>query len=174
MNPPMLRAVAAAVAIMLTGALPNAASAQQTASCQGTTVAVGPNAVPMCSKDFYVSGLCTNGDVTGTFSDPNAVSGSGWAGVGPWEASPISIVGASIAFLSQGGLQYSFIGNSYSPDIMLWYDRAATPGATSKMWAPHAFAFPPQGTGGQPHIDLHVGCTQGAWQAFVTIDYTVP
>jgi hypothetical protein len=46
-------------------------------------------------------------------------------------------------------------------------------GATNGFWAPHAFQLVAAG-GQEAHTDLHVGCTGGAFQGFVTIDYTVP
>ena len=144
---------------------------------------VSSRAVPLCSKNFYVEGTCTGKDATGKFLDSHAITGvlpkdeGIWYGVGPWERSAISILGASIAFMQISELQYSFVGNSYSPDAMLWYEGGELRGATTRFWALYAFQFPPIGTKGDPippHLDLHVGCKSGKSQAFVTIDYTLP
>jgi hypothetical protein len=166
----MARALLVLFATVLALLLPHVAAAQ---NCQGQTIVVAANAMPMCSKDFYVSGSCSSSDVTAAWLDPNAASGAGWNGEGPWESSSISIIGATIVFFSGGPFQYAFLGNSASPDPMLWYDKSDV-GATRAMWGPYAFAFPPKGTAGEPHIDLHVGCVSGSFQAFVTINYTVP
>jgi hypothetical protein len=148
-------------------------SAATAAECQKQIFDAGAKAPSLCSKSFYFEGDCTGQDELALWHDdaaPNAPTKV----QPPWETFPISIVGATIAWLHQvGGFQYAFIGNSYDPDAMLWA-RNGDAGATSQFWAPYAFQFPAIGAPNTPHVDLHVACTTGRFVGYVTIIYLSP
>lgn len=114
------------------------------------------------SKQFYISGVCKPGqDVLADWAYGNPIKG---IGEGPWEKTPIKIIGAAIAFFSPpDDMRAAMLGNSASPDPMLWYGHGGHAGATTQFWAPYFFTFPAIGSLGKPHIDLHVGCGKPPW-----------
>src|SRR5690349_13371261 len=64
--------------------------------------------------------------------------------------------------------EYIFAGNSYTPDIM------AILGGYSQnqtvMFPGAGFPFPPIGTPGNNHVDLHVNCAgRGSYQIYYTL-----
>jgi len=138
-------------------------------SCQGRTVNSnsGP---PLCSLTLYGTGTCNGQDqlpLTGTNS------GQGWQN--PWEPFPIQIKGVAITTFQDPSkdlnqFEYIFAGNSYTPDIM------AILGGYSQnqtvMFPGAGFPFPPIGTPGNNHVDLHVNCAgRGSYQIYYTLYY---
>lgn len=131
--------------------------------------------VARCSTSFYFSGTCAAHDTLAVFSGPYAVKGSEWSGVRAWESQPISIVGAAIAFISPiGGFQYAFAGNNYDSDEILWAKDGV--GATT-VFFPSGWSmdFPRAGRfkASFAHLDVHVGCTSGSFEGFLTIYYQI-
>ena len=131
-------------------------------TCQGTTINPGSSDRLLCTKTFYGTGSCNSSDQLATLTDS-----TGWPNstlVPPWEPWSISIVGGAIVDLG---------GNSYTPDVMLWYSPR---GGTSPYFFPAgtSMQFPASGGSSQPHLDLHVSCSSGTFAMFYTIYYTVP
>jgi hypothetical protein len=154
-----------------------------TGSCQGQAIPVYSNSPLLCTKTFSVTGTCAAGnDATMNWSGAGAVpvggsiNGVPWYGEGPWETGPISIVGAAIVVTQPcAGMYYAFIGDSYTPDPVMWYDKGASVGATEKFWGPYAMQFPAPNPSIPWHLDLHVGSGGGGYFAgYVAIKYTVP
>lgn len=141
------------------------------ATCQGTTITPGSSDRLLCTKTFYGTGTCNSSDQLATLTDS-----TGWPNstlVPPWEPSSISIVGGAIVDLGGNVNSYAFGGNSYTPDVMLWYSPR---GGTSPYFFPAgtSMQFPASGGSSPPHLDLHVSCSSGTFAMFYTIYYTVP
>lgn len=110
--------------------------------------------------------------------------------VNPWETVSINIVCVQVVFLPTAKLaptSYAFVGNNYTPDVMVWAVPNENGGATAKMCYPPgtSMAFPaaapgapPNGPGQNnfaiPHLDVHTygGPANTTYQVFLTVWYT--
>lgn len=126
-------------------------------SCQGQTISA-PNGQLLCSRTFFASGPCGDGDRLAMlkFNNTNDQQHETQL-VDPWEPFPILIVGYRITILD-GTMQYALAGNSYTPDIM---GSLAAPETSHGDFYPAGtgFAFPAAAdVSPHIHLDLHYRC----------------
>lgn len=148
-------------------------------TCNGATY-TSPDGIARCSKDFYFSVTCNSGDALATWAGPYAVAAGNppteRAGIRPWETKSISIVGWTIAFKQAvPGFQFAFVGNNYNPDPMAWAARGDISFSTTVFYPPgFSFQFPSSADARpKDYFDLHIGCTDGTDNGFVTVYYVL-
>jgi len=124
----------------------------------------------MLSKTFYAGGTFSGQDQVPTMTDSRSQNAAPVHGIGmePWEDKPIDILGVDIVFFQGASyLNYSFAGNSFTPDVMRWF------GQGNPITAGRSFAFPGKSED-PPHIDCHVSGQAGQnFQLFYTVYYNV-
>lgn len=117
--------------------------------CTAAHAGCGGTPATYCSKSFMAVGDCPapSTDVVAILKEP-------------WEKQPIEILAVTVGLriLGPSVRPYVFAGNSEDPDVMLL--QIGT-GSTTKQFAPgHGFIL----SGSHPdapHVDLHVGCSNG-------------
>lgn len=124
----------------------------------------------MFSKTWWAGGIFNGQDTVPVMSDGSGQSSApvGGFGIEPWLDQPIKILCVDITFF-QGGqyVNYSFAGNSYSPDIMRWW------GQPNPIPSGENFYFPGRSSS-PPHIDCHVSGLPGQpFQLFYTVYYSI-
>jgi len=125
------------------------------------------------SKSFYVHGTGNGGDQLPIW-EINGASQAPVHGVGvePWESVSINIVGVGVSFFEKpANLQYVWIGNSFSPDLMLTMGYGVH---DKEVFYPNGITFPfPASSANPPHIDAHVCANAGqSYQINVVLYYT--
>lgn len=143
----------------------------QVAGCSGAAGAT------LCSRTYHAGATCNGVDQLAWLQGYGMPAGGGTSIKG-LDDFPVHIAGVSITvFEGWEQTQYLMSGNSATQDVMLSRAGGLTGGgaqnAPTMFPAGYFFWFPANGTATpDQHIDFHVACNSGNFQALYTLYYT--